>query len=67
MKRVPANVLHELRSPAKALADLLETFDRMAPDDPSLPRVARMIGLLAEEIARRRRVAGKPGAELGLY
>jgi hypothetical protein len=66
MGRLPENALSELRSPAKALADLVEAFNNLASDHPDLQRLAQMIGHLAEEIALRRS-AGEPVAEFGLY
>ena len=63
MGRLPADTLNEVRSPARALADLIETFETLASDHPALPRLAQMIRQLADEIVRRHSV---PAAEFGL-
>jgi hypothetical protein len=53
MGHLPDRVLNELRSPARALADLVEKFNKTARNHPDLPKMARMIRLLSEEIALR--------------
>jgi hypothetical protein len=60
MGHLPENALGTLRTPAQALADLLAKFHRSARNHPDLPRLARMIQELAEEIALR---AARVGAK----
>ena len=43
MERFPNTIPDELRSPAKALADLVDKFNSMARNDPQLLMLARMI------------------------
>ena len=45
--------LSQLRSPAKALADLVDKLEKLAHHHPDLPLLCRMIPQLAEEIALR--------------
>jgi hypothetical protein len=53
MGRLPENVLGERRSPAQALADLVEKYHRTVLDHPVRPKLARMIQQLRAEIAYR--------------
>jgi hypothetical protein len=73
MGRSPQNALTALRSPTRALADLVDKFNTSAGNHPDLPRMARMIRQLADEIALRRGPRVSPNAraaqrdrELGL-
>jgi hypothetical protein len=73
MERFPNTIPDELRSPAKALADLVDKFNSMARNDPQLLMLARMIRELSEEIILRKRVrilvkerASRRDAEWGL-
>jgi hypothetical protein len=56
MGRLSENVLDELRSPAAALAELVDRFNTVANNHPDLPLLARMIRQLTDEIVSRRGV-----------
>jgi hypothetical protein len=60
MERFHNAIPDELRSPAQALADLLDKFDCMAGNNPELPVLERMILQLAEEIVLRKRAQRSP-------
>jgi hypothetical protein len=73
MERFPNAIPDELRSPAQALADLVDKFNRTARNDPQLLMLARMIRQLTEEIILRKRArilvrerASRRDIELGL-
>jgi len=71
MGSLPEHGLGELRSPAQALADLVDKFNCMARNHPELPVLARMIRELAEEIIQRKggqmlREARAPARDTGL-
>jgi hypothetical protein len=73
MERFPNAIPDEFRSPAEALADLVDKFNRTARNDPQLLMLARMIRQLTEEIILRKRArilvrerASRRDAELGL-
>jgi hypothetical protein len=73
MERLPNTIPDEFRSPAEALADLVDKFNRTARNDPQLLMLARMIRQLTEEIILRKRArilvrerASWRDAELGL-
>jgi hypothetical protein len=74
MDPLSTNLHRPVRSPEKALADLVDKLDRVACRDPELPMLARMIRQLSEEIAVRSSLkallksrAAEAAAELGLY
>jgi hypothetical protein len=52
MSPCPIDVLSRLRSPAKALCDLVERYERLPCNDPDRVDVARMIRQLAFELTR---------------
>ena len=52
MGRLPENVLNELRSPARALRDLIDKYEGMPSDQPTRFALGRMIRQLAGEITR---------------
>jgi hypothetical protein len=52
MTPCPTDVLSRLRSPAKALCDLVERYERLPCNDPDRVDVARMIRQLAFELTR---------------
>jgi hypothetical protein len=56
MGRLPENILTELRTPARALCDLVERHQRLAVNDPKRSELGRMIRELASEITGRDRL-----------
>jgi hypothetical protein len=53
MGHLPESILSELRSPARALADLIDKFNSTVHNHPDLPKMAQMIRVLSAEIALR--------------
>jgi len=53
MGRFPAETLREVRSPAKALADIVSKFNRACPEHPDRPMWEKMIRQLETEIELR--------------
>jgi hypothetical protein len=56
MGRLREAALNQLRSPEKALCDLIEKHDRMPSDHPGLAELSRMIRQLAAEVTKGRQV-----------
>ncbi len=52
MSPCPTDLSTRLRSPAKALCDLVERYERLPCNDPDRVDVARMIRQLAFELTR---------------
>jgi len=49
-RRLPEDVLRESRSPAKALRDLIKTYEKMDRSNPGRRRLAKMIRQLTAEV-----------------
>jgi hypothetical protein len=60
MGRLPENALARLRSPGRALNDLVERYQGLAVNDPDRDEIGRMIRQLAVEITRSLRQRSSP-------